>query len=93
MRATPSEPGQHRQPPAYTLRRRFKGERAMCDYVDALERLKQRGWREVKRWGTPENLVVEFGGNTPPDQADRLEAGGPSHWDADILTGQGTSPA
>ena len=65
--------------PTYTMRWRFRGDRAMTTYVETLERLQQQGWRELTRWGGPENFVVLFGGDSEPDWADTIQAKGSLH--------------
>jgi hypothetical protein len=85
MQTMPSRPTQSTQAtrrseePDYTMRWRFRGDNAMSTYVETLERLRERGWRELKRWGGPEDFVVLFGGNTEPDWADTIQAKGSLH--------------
>ena len=73
------EAGPRSKGSTYTMRWRFRGDRAMTTYVETLQRLQQRGWRELKRWGGPEDFVVLFGGETEPDWADTIQAKGSLH--------------
>ncbi len=79
MRTMPSQSTQRPKSPAYTMRWRFRGDRAMATYVETLERLQKQGWRELKRWGGPEDFVVLFGGDSEPDWADTIQAKGSLH--------------
>jgi hypothetical protein len=79
MQTTESETQQQTRPPRHVLRWRFRGAGAESDYAAVLERMRRLGWRELVRWGGPENFVVEFGGETEPDWADTVLAAGSLH--------------